>query len=113
MRTPKGKEVSYTPLVVFIGIAFIVALGLHLNRLSDVDDVKRAELLSVQELELKYNIEVLMPSPLELQEWCWRKGANLSLDNELGDETEDAMDLVRCQQEASKHNYEVEKEFWQ
>jgi len=111
------KDGLGTFICVCVGILAIICVGLYVRALSKLEPftfVEDTQLLSITEIENQYNVEVLMPSPRELQEWCVRRGApNVPIDDELGDLTEAGMDWVRCRQEASKHNYIVEKEFWQ
>jgi hypothetical protein len=103
-------------LMVCVGILSVVVTGLYLKyKLTPIDAPvvfeERAELLSVEDIESQYNIQVLMPTPLQLQEWCARKGASIEIDGELGNDTEYWMNWVYCMQQAAEHNYIEEKEF--
>jgi hypothetical protein len=100
-------------LFVCLGALSIVMTGLYLKyKLKPATIVEHTRLLSITEVEKQYKVEVLMPTPRELQEWCARRGASIKIDGELGNNTEYWMEWVYCMQQASKHNYTVEKEFW-
>jgi hypothetical protein len=100
-------------LFVCLGALSIVMTGLYLKyKLKPATIVEHTRLLSITEVEKQYDIEVLMPIGIELQDWCIRRGANIRRDGIVGPNTIGAMDWVRSQQEASRHNYTVEKEFW-
>lgn len=102
---PKHKQIDYTrPLTIFLGLVVIVSIGLYIQlELKPIKNVKHAELLTIEDVESQYNVEVFMPTGWELQYWCARRGANIKFDGIVGPNTIGAMDWIRCQQEASRH----------
>ena len=94
-------------LGITLGIAFIIAVGGLLYTKQQAP----AEKLTILEIESRFNIELMMPSPLELQQLANRRGADIAEDDIWGKETEKALDKIRCNQEASKYDwmYEVKK----
>lgn len=124
IQTDSGPLGAVVTVVVGLGALFLLAyyIDKYIPTEQEVLSGECVELLTIEDVESQYNIEVLMPTGRELQKWCLRRGGDIGprgTDGVIGPNTVNAMDWVRCQQEASRHypvfedpDIIIDKEFW-
>ena len=81
-------------LQFIVCVLFGVLTGLWSERLI-IGPIKQHQLAMSTILDAP----VLMPTVEELQRLCIEYGENVKIDNKIGEETLEAMDRIRCQQE--------------